>query len=292
MHVHSLWRHCRRYAEILHEKTFLVEHNGKGLYTGVSQKIAATRYHSLAGTQESLPACLERTSWTKNGIIMGFRHKEYAMEGVQYHLESILSEAGKMLFANLLKLEAGTWASNPGFNDPRTATRDIAASKATPGSTPADSKRLFNYEVSAAQTFIASSNNLRLVIAVAVATYAIRPRQALLRLSSYSLRIQSCLLLSASSALHSISTTPFSKPVFVGIPQHRLKAPETQIRKSSINQRREYELKMRTRRFTVAGAKRYASPAVISPQVCLTQLQSVIANKHRELTMLMQPPSQ
>ncbi|ORY84276.1 putative anthranilate synthase multifunctional protein TrpC [Protomyces lactucae-debilis] len=148
-------------GEILHGKTSLVEHDGKGLYTGVPQKIAATRYHSLAGTKESLPACLERTSWTENGIIMGARHKEYAMEGVQYHPESILSEAGKMLFANFLKLEAGTWAGNPGFSEGAPVVEkksiletiheqrllDIAASKATPGSTPADLKRLLALNV-------------------------------------------------------------------------------------------------------------------------------------------------
>ncbi|KAJ1939561.1 anthranilate synthase / indole-3-glycerol phosphate synthase, partial [Linderina macrospora] len=90
-------------GEIQHGKTGLVTHDGQGLYKGVGQMFPVTRYHSLAGDPATLPECLEVTSWTPNGIIMGVRHKTYAVEGVQYHPESILSENGLRMFANFLK---------------------------------------------------------------------------------------------------------------------------------------------------------------------------------------------
>ncbi|KAJ2792098.1 anthranilate synthase / indole-3-glycerol phosphate synthase, partial [Coemansia helicoidea] len=77
-----------------------------------------TRYHSLAGDPATVPACMEVTSWTDNGIIMGARHRVFAVEGVQYHPESILSENGHAMFRNFLRLEGGTWAASPGARDP------------------------------------------------------------------------------------------------------------------------------------------------------------------------------
>lgn len=102
-------------GEIVHGKTSHIKHDGKGIYQKVSQDIAVTRYHSLAGTQTTLPAELEITSWTDSGVIMGVRHKEYTIEGVQYHPESILTEEGRMLFRNFLLMRGGTWKENEAF---------------------------------------------------------------------------------------------------------------------------------------------------------------------------------
>lgn len=92
-------------------------HDGKGLYQDVSQDIPVTRYHSLAGTHQTVPECLEVTSWIQapdgsKGVIMGVRHKEYVVEGVQFHPESILSEQGRLMFRNFLRMQGGTWAEN------------------------------------------------------------------------------------------------------------------------------------------------------------------------------------
>lgn len=104
-------------GEILHGKTSPLSHDGKGVYAGMAQGLPVTRYHSLAGTHVTLPHCLEVTSWIpkddgSKGVIMGVRHKELAIEGVQFHPESILSEDGRTMFKNFLRLQAGTWAEN------------------------------------------------------------------------------------------------------------------------------------------------------------------------------------
>ncbi|KAI8618425.1 indole-3-glycerol phosphate synthase-domain-containing protein [Chytriomyces sp. MP71] len=96
-------------GEIVHGKTSPVRHDGKGLYKGVSQGIEVTRYHSLAGDKSTLPDCLEITSTTPSGVVMGVRHKDFVMEGVQYHPESIASEEGHRLIANFLSWEGGYW---------------------------------------------------------------------------------------------------------------------------------------------------------------------------------------
>ena len=93
----------------MHGKTSLIKHDTKGIYRNIPQDIAVTRYHSLAGTHATLPADLEVTSRTDRDIIMGIRHKEYAIEAVQYHPESILTEEGRMMFRNFLEMTAGTW---------------------------------------------------------------------------------------------------------------------------------------------------------------------------------------
>ncbi|KAJ1998220.1 anthranilate synthase / indole-3-glycerol phosphate synthase, partial [Coemansia thaxteri] len=158
---------------IQHGKTGLITHDGQGVYLNVAQQFPVTRYHSLAGDPDTLPGCLEVTSWTPNGIIMGVRHKTYAIEGVQYHPESILSENGLKMFANFLRLAGGTWDANPGMccsdgfanhypgrqpaKDNRGGEReetdilttifnrrqlDVAAQKAVPGRSLADLQRL------------------------------------------------------------------------------------------------------------------------------------------------------
>ncbi|KAL9004041.1 MAG: hypothetical protein Q9188_003129 [Gyalolechia gomerana] len=105
-------------GEILHGKTSPLRHDSKGIYEGLPQNIPVTRYHSLAGTHLSLPESLEVTSWISDGpdgdkgIIMGVRHKEYVIEGVQFHPESILTEEGRQILRNFLKMEGGTWAEN------------------------------------------------------------------------------------------------------------------------------------------------------------------------------------
>ena len=105
-------------GEIFHGKTSPLRHDGKGLYAGVAQDLPVTRYHSLAGTHSTLPDSLEVTSWISSGpdggkgVIMGVRHKEYVIEGVQYHPESILSAEGRVLFKNFMLMQGGTWAEN------------------------------------------------------------------------------------------------------------------------------------------------------------------------------------
>lgn len=92
--------------QLMHGKTSLVEHDGSGVFEGLSQPFEATRYHSLAVERESLPACLEVTAWTADGEIMGLRHREHCVIGVQFHPESILTEHGHAMLANFLKEKA------------------------------------------------------------------------------------------------------------------------------------------------------------------------------------------
>jgi len=92
-------------GEIQHGKTSLIYHDGKGVFKGIASPFAAVRYHSLAIQRYSLPACLEVSAWTENDIIMGVRHRQYPVEGVQFHPESILTKAGKEILKNFLKFE-------------------------------------------------------------------------------------------------------------------------------------------------------------------------------------------
>lgn len=96
-------------GEIVHGKTSTIQHDAKGMFANVPQGIAVTRYHSLAGTQVSLPDELEVTAKTDTGIIMGVRHKKYIIEGVQFHPESILTEEGHLMMRNILNYEGGVW---------------------------------------------------------------------------------------------------------------------------------------------------------------------------------------
>ena len=95
-----------RAARLMHGKTSQIHHDGRGVYQGVPSPFTATRYHSLLVDRKQLPKCLAVTAWTKEGEIMGLRHREYPLEGVQYHPESILTEVGKTLLANFLKFKA------------------------------------------------------------------------------------------------------------------------------------------------------------------------------------------
>ena len=88
--------------EIKHGKSSLIYHDGKGLLTGLPNPFPAIRYHSLAVMRDALPQCLEVSARTSNGIIMGLRHRQFTVEGVQFHPESIMTEVGKDLLRNFL----------------------------------------------------------------------------------------------------------------------------------------------------------------------------------------------
>ena len=91
-----------RAEEIRHGKTSMVHHKGQGVMAGLPDPFEAIRYHSLVVYPETVPECLEVTAWTDNGLIMGLRHKEHPVEGVQFHPESILTPVGKDLLQNFL----------------------------------------------------------------------------------------------------------------------------------------------------------------------------------------------
>jgi len=88
----------------VHGKTSAIYHNGQGVFAGLPNPFQATRYHSLVIDRETCPADLEITAWTEDGLIMGVRHRRHAVEGVQFHPESIMTEHGKQLLGNYLAM--------------------------------------------------------------------------------------------------------------------------------------------------------------------------------------------
>jgi anthranilate synthase component 2 len=90
--------------QVMHGKVSSIHHNHQGVFRGLQEPFAATRYHSLVIERASLPAALEITAWTEDGEIMGVRHKSLAVEGVQFHPESILTQYGHELLRNFLQL--------------------------------------------------------------------------------------------------------------------------------------------------------------------------------------------
>jgi len=99
-----------RARQVMHGKTSPIHHRGQGVFRGLSQPFEATRYHSLIVARDGLPDCLEITAWTETeggemDEIMGLRHREFAVEGVQFHPESILTAHGHDLLRNFLELE-------------------------------------------------------------------------------------------------------------------------------------------------------------------------------------------
>jgi anthranilate synthase/aminodeoxychorismate synthase-like glutamine amidotransferase len=98
--------HIVRAKSLMHGKTSRIEHDNRGVFRGLPQGFVATRYHSLVVERETFPAVLEISAWTDDGEIMGLRHRELAVEGVQFHPESILTTAGKKLLANFLESAA------------------------------------------------------------------------------------------------------------------------------------------------------------------------------------------
>ena len=94
-----------RAKELMHGKTSKVFHHGKGIFSGLSDPLVATRYHSLIADRASLPKSLEVTAWLKDGTIMGLHHKDFPnLYGVQFHPESVLTESGHHLLSNFLRL--------------------------------------------------------------------------------------------------------------------------------------------------------------------------------------------
>lgn len=93
-----------RAKRLMHGKTSSINHDGKTIFRGLKNPFRATRYHSLIVEEETLPACLEVTAKSEQGELMGIRHRQFPIEGVQFHPESILTEEGKKLLANFLAL--------------------------------------------------------------------------------------------------------------------------------------------------------------------------------------------
>jgi anthranilate synthase/aminodeoxychorismate synthase-like glutamine amidotransferase len=91
-----------RAAQLMHGKTSPILHEGKSVFAGLPSPFEATRYHSLIVKRETLPDCLEITAWTADGVIMGLKHKEHPVHGVQFHPESILTQDGKRILENFL----------------------------------------------------------------------------------------------------------------------------------------------------------------------------------------------
>ncbi|BCT11424.1 aminodeoxychorismate/anthranilate synthase component II [Neisseria meningitidis] len=91
-----------RAKTLMHGKVSPVSHSGKGMFMGLPNPVTCTRYHSLVIERGTLPECLEITAWTEDGEIMGVRHKEYAVEGVQFHPEALLTEHGHDMLNNFL----------------------------------------------------------------------------------------------------------------------------------------------------------------------------------------------
>jgi len=102
-----------RAARIMHGKVSPVFHQGRSLFRGLPSPLEATRYHSLIVERETLPGALELTAWTEDGTIMGLRHVEHPVTGVQFHPESILTSSGRRLLANFLD-DADAWQKGAG----------------------------------------------------------------------------------------------------------------------------------------------------------------------------------
>lgn len=97
-----------RAARLMHGKTSPIHHDRRTIFRGLSEPFEATRYHSLLIERATLPTCLELSAWTDEGEIMGVRHREWLVEGIQFHPESILTIEGKHLLQNFLELTRGT----------------------------------------------------------------------------------------------------------------------------------------------------------------------------------------
>jgi anthranilate synthase/aminodeoxychorismate synthase-like glutamine amidotransferase len=98
----------RRASQVMHGKVSRIEHRQESVFRGIPSPFLATRYHSLVVDRDSLPADLEVTAWTEDGTIMGLRHRQHPLAGVQFHPEAILTEHGQTLLANFLQ-DARAW---------------------------------------------------------------------------------------------------------------------------------------------------------------------------------------
>jgi para-aminobenzoate synthetase component 2 len=108
-----------RAPELLHGKTSVVHHTGAGVLAGLPDPFTATRYHSLAVVESTLPGEIEVTARTESGVVMAMRHRELAIEGVQFHPESVLTQGGHLMLAN--------WLAECGFESARKLAPDLAA---------------------------------------------------------------------------------------------------------------------------------------------------------------------
>ncbi len=102
-----------RALRLMHGKTSQIYHDTRTIYTGLGNPFTATRYHSLIVKKETLPDCLEITAWTDQDEVMGLRHREFFVEGVQFHPESILTEEGKTLLWNFVEMTGLFWRDIP-----------------------------------------------------------------------------------------------------------------------------------------------------------------------------------
>jgi anthranilate synthase/aminodeoxychorismate synthase-like glutamine amidotransferase len=96
-----------RAGRLMHGKTSPIFHDGRTIFRGLSQPFEATRYHSLLIERATMPECLELSAWTAEGEVMGVRHRQFLLEGIQFHPESILTVEGKQLLKNFLDLTRG-----------------------------------------------------------------------------------------------------------------------------------------------------------------------------------------
>ena len=94
----------------MHGKTSMIRHDGKGVFAGIQNPFEAIRYHSLVILRDTVPDCLEITADTDEKEVMGVRHKQYVIEGVQFHPESIMTKPGIELLRNFLRMKGGTWS--------------------------------------------------------------------------------------------------------------------------------------------------------------------------------------
>ena len=108
----------RRASQVMHGKVSRVMHNSQSVFRGIANPFAATRYHSLVVQRDGLPNTLEVTAWTDDGTVMGLRHREYPLAGVQFHPEAILTEHGHQLLTNFLE-DARAWRN---MNQPKRVT--------------------------------------------------------------------------------------------------------------------------------------------------------------------------
>ncbi|MCJ7520744.1 MAG: aminodeoxychorismate/anthranilate synthase component II [Dehalococcoidia bacterium] len=100
-----------RAAPPMHGKTSCVHHDGKTIYSGLPNPFTGGRYHSLIIERDTVPDCLEVSAWTEDGVIMGVRHKEYVVEGIQFHPESILTDAGHDVLRTFLSFSEPVWSN-------------------------------------------------------------------------------------------------------------------------------------------------------------------------------------
>jgi len=148
-----------RAPELMHGKVSQIHHDGNGMFAGIENPFSATRYHSLIIAEDSLPPCLEITARSERGLIMGVRHREFIVEGVQFHPESIMTPAGKAMLKNFLQMCAAGSAKRAASSKPKTTSDSPVGEQQTtanaPPQTPAATARPSRSAASAIQHAIA-----------------------------------------------------------------------------------------------------------------------------------------